>query len=56
MSQEERDCHYKEQLCFTCHKSGHMTKDCPDRRARVAEVLTSSSTTLAKLEEVKLDF
>lgn len=32
MTAEERDRHYKEGRCFTCHKVGHLARSCPERR------------------------
>ena len=29
LSKEEREKHVKEGLCFICHKSGHMSRECP---------------------------
>ena len=32
LSREERECHVQNNLCFICHKDGHMSKECPDRK------------------------
>ena len=57
MSQEEQDRHFKQGLCFICHKTGHIAKDCPDRRrtpkvfkahASVVEAKKDSEDTIEK--------
>ena len=32
LSREEREHHVRNNLCFICHKDGHMSKECPDRK------------------------
>ena len=32
LSREERERHVRNNLCFICHKDGHMSKECPDRK------------------------
>ena len=32
LSPEEQERHFKQGLCFICHKAGHMAINCPDRR------------------------
>ncbi|KIO06696.1 hypothetical protein M404DRAFT_66349, partial [Pisolithus tinctorius Marx 270] len=32
LSKDEQECHKAEGLCFICHKSGHFSRNCPDRR------------------------
>jgi hypothetical protein len=32
MSGEEREHHVRNNLCFICHKDGHVSKECPDRK------------------------
>ena len=32
MSREERERHVRNNLCFICHKDGHVSKECPDRK------------------------
>lgn len=32
MTTEERDRHYKEGRCFTCHEIGHLSRHCPTRK------------------------
>ena len=32
LSREERERHVWNNLCFICHKDGHMSKECPDRK------------------------
>ena len=32
LSREERERHVQNNLCFICHKDGHMSKECPDRK------------------------
>ena len=32
LSREERECHVQNNLCFICHKDGHMSKECLDRK------------------------
>ena len=32
MTKEERERHVRNKLCFICHKSGHRSKECPDRK------------------------
>ena len=32
LSREEREQHVRNNLCFICHKDGHMSKECPDRK------------------------
>ena len=32
LSREEREHHVWNNLCFICHKDGHMSKECPDRK------------------------
>ena len=32
MTKEERELHVQNKLCFICHKSGHRSKECPDRK------------------------
>ena len=32
MMKEERERHVRNKLCFICHKSGHRSKECPDRK------------------------
>src|SRR5258705_13736646 len=29
LSKDERERHVKEGLCFVCHKTGHMSRECP---------------------------
>src|SRR5260370_42605127 len=29
LSKDERERHAKEGLCFVCHKTGHMSRECP---------------------------
>src|SRR5260221_6388802 len=29
LSKDERERHVKEGLCFVCHKTGHMSQECP---------------------------
>ena len=45
MTLEERECHYKEGLCFYCHEKGHSVNVCPRKRKKdnvkkVAEIAT----------------
>ena len=32
LSREKRERHVRNNLCFICHKDGHMSKECPDRK------------------------
>ena len=32
MTKEERERHIQNELCFICHKSGHRSKERPDRK------------------------
>jgi hypothetical protein len=32
LSREEREQHVRNNLCFICHKDGHVSKECPDRK------------------------
>ena len=32
LSREEREQHVRNNLCFICHKDGHMSKECLDRK------------------------
>ena len=32
LSKEERERHVRNGLCFVCHKDGHMSKECPNRK------------------------
>jgi hypothetical protein len=32
LSREERERHVRNNLCFVCHKDGHVSKECPDRK------------------------
>jgi hypothetical protein len=32
LSREERERHVRNNLCFICHKDGHVSKECPDRK------------------------
>ena len=32
MTKEEREQHVQNELYFICHKSGHRSKECPDRK------------------------
>ena len=32
LSREEREHHVQNNLCFICHKDGHMSKECPDKK------------------------
>ena len=32
MTKEERERHFKDGLCFICHKSGHQSRDCSQRK------------------------
>jgi hypothetical protein len=34
LTPEERDRHIKEGLCYRCHKSGHLSRDCPNGGGR----------------------
>ena len=49
MSQEEQDRHFKQGLCFICHKTGHIAKDCPDRR-RTPKVFKARASVLEAKE------
>ena len=32
LSREERERHVRNNLCFICHKDGHMSKECTDKK------------------------
>jgi hypothetical protein len=32
MSREEKERHVQNNLCFICHKDGHLSKECPDKK------------------------
>ena len=32
LSQEDQDRHFKQGLCFICHKAGHIARECPDKK------------------------
>jgi hypothetical protein len=32
LSREERERHIQNNLCFICHKDGHVSKECPDKK------------------------
>ena len=34
MSVEERKRHFENGLCFRCHKAGHQSKDCPEKKKK----------------------
>jgi hypothetical protein len=37
MSNEERARHFEQGLCFRCHKTGHLSKDCPEKKTKKQE-------------------
>ncbi len=39
-------------LCFRCHKKGHLSRDCPDKKVQVQAVETEPMTE-SKVKEVK---
>ncbi len=39
-------------LCFQCHKKGHLSRDCPDKKVQVHAV-DMEPMTESKVEEVK---
>ena len=45
MTAEERDRHFKEGLCFTCHKAGHLSRNCPEKRTDRKPMKTKVRTT-----------
>ena len=34
LSKEEQEKHIRDNLCFTCHKGGHQSKECPMRKEK----------------------
>jgi hypothetical protein len=59
MTQEEKDCHIKEGLCFYCHEKGHSALKCPkkNKTTKVAVMVTQEEpkkpeAQVAKIEEV----
>ena len=45
MTAEERDRHFKEGLCFTCHKAGHLSRNCPEKKTDRKPMKTKVRTT-----------
>ncbi|KAI0745583.1 hypothetical protein C8Q76DRAFT_688630 [Earliella scabrosa] len=49
MTAEEREKHFKEGRCFTCHKIGHLSHNCPDKRNQKTQNRTNAR--VANLED-----
>ena len=53
MTAEEREKHFKEGRCFTCHKIGHLSRNCPDKRNQKTQNRTNARVTNLEDEDDK---
>ena len=53
LTAEERDKYLKENRCFTCGKTGHQSRACPDKNKESANVAVEMDDTQVKPEQVK---
>ena len=47
LTPEERTEFMKKGLCFRCKKTGHLSRDCPDKKGKTLTTTASTSTTSA---------
>lgn len=59
MSPEEQQRHYKQGLCFNCHKTGHISRDCPEKkktgRPSKAQVAATTEDELVLDKEAEME-
>ena len=51
MTAEEQEKHFKEGRCFTCHKIGHLSRNCPDKRTQNRTTQNRTNAHVTNIED-----